>query len=408
MPGTNYLSLYNFGTPWGQKPAGSGPGNAPTASPGNLQGSNPQGGAGPYGGIPQVPSPINTQGQAISGNMGNLGNLYNLGNSLNTNIAQQAALPYNLNLPGYQGMIGQSSGNILSLLQGQVPQDVANQISQMAAERGVATGSIGSPNANTALLRSLGLTSLGLQQQGEGELTGAIGRTPTGQQFNPQSFLVSPDTLQQAQYQSNLLSAAPDPTLSAQQELTNAFAGLGYGRGSAGGGGRPLGLGYSGGGSQVSAAPANAGFGPGGVPNPAQTGGTAYASSTPYTGMTQSDADYLGLSEPQANPTSGQFYGGFNWMQSPYYGLGLGSTMAYPGDPNVYGGPPGQAMFSGGGFFEDPQYAGNPFATQWEQLPSGAWYTTHGASNTDPYSTMGGGTPLAPQEDVTSTDWFGP
>jgi hypothetical protein len=215
------------GIPYGQQHGLPG---APTASPGNIQGSNPQTGAGPYGGIPQVPNPITTQLSDIQGNFGNLGNLGNLGTGLNTQIAQQAALPYQLNLPNYGAMTGQSSQNILSLLRGQVPQDVANQIAQMGAERGVATGSIGSPNSETALLRSLGLTSLGLQQQGESELTGAVGRTPTGQQFNPASFLVSPEQSQEAQYLSNLLSSAPDPTQNALAQIQNSLLGYQFGR----------------------------------------------------------------------------------------------------------------------------------------------------------------------------------
>lgn len=203
---------------------------APPSTAGNLQGSPSQQGVGPYGQLPQVPSPGATQGAAISGNMGNLGSLYNLTNSLNTNIAGQAALPYQLNLPNYGAMTGTSSQNILSLLQGQVPQDVANQIAQMGAERGVATGSIGSPNSEAALLRSLGLTSLGLQQQGEGELSNAIARTPTGQQFNPQSFLTTPQQQQEAQYAANTIAAAPDPTAAANMQLATSLFGMNYGR----------------------------------------------------------------------------------------------------------------------------------------------------------------------------------
>jgi hypothetical protein len=201
---------------------------------GVLPGQGNQSGAGTYGKVPFVPSPIYTQGQAVSGNLGNLGNLYGLTGSLNTEIAQQAALPFQLNLPNYGAMTGQSSKNILSELQGQVPQDVANQLSQMAAERGISTGSIGSPNANSALMRSLGLTSLGLQQQGEQNLSGAVARTPTGQQFNPQNFLVSPSQMQEAQYLANLYAAAPTPGAGDKANLNALLKGLG-GLGGAGG-----------------------------------------------------------------------------------------------------------------------------------------------------------------------------
>lgn len=225
MPSQNYTGQLGLGQGqlWAQRLAGPA---GPTG--GNLLGAPGQPGAGPYGNIPQVPSPISTQSTAIGGNTQNLAGLGQLGTGLNTQIAQQAALPYQLNLPNYGAMTGQSSQNILSLLQGQVPQDVANQIAQMGAERGVATGSIGSPNANAALLRSLGLTSLGLQSQGESELTGAVGRTPTGQQFNPASFLVSPQQQQEAQYLSNLMASAPDPSQNAAAQLANSLFGYNF------------------------------------------------------------------------------------------------------------------------------------------------------------------------------------
>lgn len=195
-------------------------------APGSLPGATPQSGTGAFGLVPTVPNPIDTQGSAISGNLGNLGSLYGLTGSLNTEIAKQAALPFQLNLPNYGEMTTQSSGNILSLLKGQVPQDVAAQLQQMAAERGISTGSIGSPDSNTALLRALGLTSLGLQQQGEGELSAAISRTPTGQQFNPSQFLVTPQQQQEAQYMANLYAAAPDPSMAGGAALGAARSGL--------------------------------------------------------------------------------------------------------------------------------------------------------------------------------------
>ena len=199
---------------------------------GPLKGTGTQSGMGAYGAVPTVPNPIGSQGSAIAGNIGNLGGLYGLTGSLNTQIAQQAALPYQLNLPNYGAMTKQSSQNVLNNLQGQVSPDVSAQLQQMAAERGVSTGSIGSPNANAALLRSLGLTSLGLQQQGEQQLSGAMQRTPTGQQFNPQSFLVSPQQQQEAQYLASLLQAAPNPAAAAHAGLAQAQSGLAAGLGA--------------------------------------------------------------------------------------------------------------------------------------------------------------------------------
>ena len=203
----------------------------PGSTTGGLPGVAPQSGTG-LGLVPNVPDPTQTQQQAIQGNIGNLGSLYGLTNSLNTEVAGQAALPYQLNLPNYNQMTQDSSQNILAQLQGQVPQDVSNQLQQLAAERGISTGSIGSPNSNTALLRSLGLTSIGQQQQGEANLTSAIARTPTGQQFNPQNFLVTPSQQQEAQYMQSLYNAAPSPSAVASAGLGAARSGITAGIGS--------------------------------------------------------------------------------------------------------------------------------------------------------------------------------
>jgi hypothetical protein len=113
-----------------------------------------------------------------------------LASGVNQFMTGQAAAPYIANLPGYQAMTGQQSQNILSQLKGEVPQDVINQVLQQAAERGIATGTAGGPNANAAYMKMLGLTSLGLQQQGAQNLTQAIANTPVPELFNPMSLYV--------------------------------------------------------------------------------------------------------------------------------------------------------------------------------------------------------------------------
>jgi len=181
-----------------------------------------------------LPQPQQTQAQAIGGNLANLGSLYGLASGITGNQNALAASGLRANLPGYQGMIGQSSQNIASLLKGQIPSDVLTQMQQQAAERGILTGSPGSPNANAAYLRALGLTSLGLQQQGEGELTGAIQRTPQAQPFNMSAFLTSPEAQQQYGTAQALYNAAPDPAAAAGANLGATAAGLAAGRGSMG------------------------------------------------------------------------------------------------------------------------------------------------------------------------------
>jgi hypothetical protein len=110
--------------------------------------------------------------------------------TINPFMTQQAALPYQTNLPGYQANISQRGTNVGSMLQGEVPIDVQRQMIQSTGERGVATGQPGSPNTNAAWLRALGLTSLGLQQQASQQLGESIAQTPVPEIWNPMSLYV--------------------------------------------------------------------------------------------------------------------------------------------------------------------------------------------------------------------------
>ena len=112
---------------------------------------------------------------------------YGLANQANAFMQTQARMPYAFNLPNYGAMVGQRSKNVTGLLKGQVPTDVVEQIQQRGAERGVATGMPGGPNANAAWLRALGLTSLDLQQQGSQQFTQALADTPVSPPYNPLS-----------------------------------------------------------------------------------------------------------------------------------------------------------------------------------------------------------------------------
>lgn len=105
-------------------------------------------------------------------------------------MTNEAIKPYLANLPGYANMVGKRSENTASMLAGQLPQDVIGQIGQQAAERGVGSGNPGSPNANAAYLRALGLTSLDLQSQGSQQLSQSIADTPTPELFSPASLYV--------------------------------------------------------------------------------------------------------------------------------------------------------------------------------------------------------------------------
>ena len=113
-----------------------------------------------------------------------------LASQANDFMTGQAIKPLITNLPQYATNVGQRSLNTNQMLKGQLPDDVIRQISQQAAERGIATGSPGSSNSNAAYLRSLGLNSLQMMGQGSQELTRSIADTPIPQIWNPLSLQV--------------------------------------------------------------------------------------------------------------------------------------------------------------------------------------------------------------------------
>jgi len=137
-------------------------------------------------------SGTNVTGQAVGNNLAaapDLSSLTNLINQLNIGAQQQANAA---RIPGSTGLEAQSSANIGSELSGVIPQDVITQLAQQSAERGVAMGSPGSDNSQSSLLRSLGLTSLDLQQLGQQNLTAADARNPVARLFDPTSQLITP------------------------------------------------------------------------------------------------------------------------------------------------------------------------------------------------------------------------
>lgn len=174
---------------------------------GQQAGGSPSSYTREYGGIPNLPAYTTDTSQTIG-----------------TDAFSQLIS----NLPGYEAMVGKSSENIAENLAGMVPKDVIDLMTQQAAERGIATGAPGSPNANAAYLRALGLTSMGLQQLGEQQLTSAVQRTP----IQPTQIGTQTSDLAAARAQ---YAAAPDPRAAAMQSLATAKQGIRAGYGGVGG-----------------------------------------------------------------------------------------------------------------------------------------------------------------------------
>lgn len=151
----------------------------------NYSAPNPATSTGPYPTGAPLASSYQQQSFDIQ-NQDRTGQISDLVNTINRNAQTQAN---QARIPNNPALETQSSTNIGSELAGQVPQDVMNLLGQQAAERGVATGDVGGPNANAAYLRALGLTSLEQEQLGQQNLSAADTRNPgasiydTGQQI---------------------------------------------------------------------------------------------------------------------------------------------------------------------------------------------------------------------------------
>lgn len=196
----------------------------------SLVGAAPRGYAPAYGGVPQVPSLIDVYGQATGANARMLPTFTTMGSGITA--ASEESLLNNLRmaLPGYDTSVGKSMSNIGSLQRGEIPTDVSNLLKQQAAERGIATGLYSSPNSNAALMSALGQTSLGLQNEGEKQMTALVGRTPQAQPFDVSRLFMNPSDLYESQLLANIYAAAPVPRAAAQQLISDQMGGYEAGR----------------------------------------------------------------------------------------------------------------------------------------------------------------------------------
>jgi len=163
-----------------------------------------------YGSIPRIPMPTESATQALSGTLKNVPALQNLMAGINPNYGAQ------------QGVISQG-------LQGVVPSDVVGQWQQQAAERGIGTGTQGSPNSLSAYLARFLGGSYGIQNN-------AMNQANQMAQMNfgmMSPFMATAPAQQAAGEQRAVYNAAPNPAAAAAAMM--AAAKQGYGAGMGGG-----------------------------------------------------------------------------------------------------------------------------------------------------------------------------
>lgn len=152
-------------------------------------------------------------------------------------------------LPGFGEMVSQGSKNTLSLLKGEIPQDVQDAVKRQSAYKAFKGGYGGSQMSNALTARDLGLTSLDLTGRGEnsaqrwaGIAEGAVApyTITAGQQADT---TMRNNLYKQAvdQFKFNV-AAAPDPSAAGLFNLTSAIGstaasfGMGSAMGAIGGG----------------------------------------------------------------------------------------------------------------------------------------------------------------------------
>lgn len=278
-----------------------------------------------YGGVPAVSNPLATTKEAIEGNVALLPDLKQLGRGANAQLFGQ----YTSRMPGYSDIAAQSSENIGSLMKGEIPADVLYQIGQQSAERGVGQGVGGSQFANSEYLRALGLTSLDLQQQGEKDFSGAMGRLKDVPFFDATKMFVSPEGMWNAAQQANIMGVAPSPGAAAAAGLQNTAKGLEDGMGNYKG---PISV--------------------GGIPNLGSVSGTSPGkgsvvggASTGYNNpVTDTYNPWTSGGWAGGSGAPGSQEGGYDFTNDPYG--------YFEGQPSIYD-PVAGGMDTGGGYYPD-------------------------------------------------------
>lgn len=136
--------------------------------------------------------PSVVQAETITGNLRNAAGAFQLADLANTFSTEQLLKQLEAMLPGFAGMRDQITGVLGSKLKGEIPRDVRNLLARNAAEKGIAMGTSGSDFNEYDELRNLGLTSLGIQNEGLNQASQWIRSMPRAPQMDFTSMFFTP------------------------------------------------------------------------------------------------------------------------------------------------------------------------------------------------------------------------
>ena len=195
-------------------------------------------------GTPDMPGfvqidPAQEQKKAISGNLESMPKLEELGSKVNTFNQQQIEHMLSSSIPMYDRMKGEISGNIDSMLRGEIPTDVSETVLRSDAARslGLGVGGSGTGMGRNLVARDLGLTSLDLTTKGISSAEDWMKTMASIEQpgmFNVSSMFLTPqqtmaqDTEERnAKFQHDWSKNLMDWQLSPMQGLGEAVRGVG-------------------------------------------------------------------------------------------------------------------------------------------------------------------------------------
>ena len=196
---------------------------------GGLAGAAPRGYNSASGGIPGVTSPITS----ITGNLGGIGGI------INSITGQQSTSLRDQYPDEYFSTLGTVLGNTKRRAAGDIS-DLLPELQQSSAENAVYGGMSGSQAENTKLLRDLGLTRYGVENEAINSLGKIQGEIPTVHPFDPTGIIAAQLA---AQERADMFAAAPVPEDAYNRALGAAGGGGGGGTGgksyNTGGAGHP-------------------------------------------------------------------------------------------------------------------------------------------------------------------------
>jgi hypothetical protein len=166
-----------------------------------------------YGEKPVVPDLADVQKKTIATNLAAIPNVEELGASINKFNFEELQKMYRESVPGFADMMQTGGRQINSMLRGELPLDVQQQIKRSSGAKSFSGGFGGSPMAGAVEAQALGLGSLDVIREGltsaERWMSSASSRLPG--LYDVSKMFFNPEDTFNRDWLAAKVEAAPDP-----------------------------------------------------------------------------------------------------------------------------------------------------------------------------------------------------